>query len=204
MRKPALMILTLVLALSGAILLSGCKDPDTKQVIQADKVKKDGDHEQAIRMFSSVAVKDGLSEEAVQLLQINYCQYYGDADLRQDEAVMTKENALAVAESCTTFYEKHPDRTSKGLGPFETALLYEKAGQYEEAIKMLILAEEKGFYDAKKTDINQREKKNCGTLYRHMMENAAKLPDDKNEETMEYARTGMEKKCFIKLEMRVE
>lgn len=202
MLKKALCAVCLVLTLGSALLFSGCKDQDVKQVYKADKLKKAGAHDQAVALFSDVASKPGLSEEAVQFIQINFCQYYGNPG--GGEKPLSKKDALSVARSCSDFYSNYPDRTSKGLGPFEMGLLFKQHGEYERAIESFILAAEKEYYDPQKTNTSQREKKNCGNLYQNIMESASKIPGETGANGMDFARKSLETKCHISVGVVVQ
>jgi tetratricopeptide (TPR) repeat protein len=202
MLKKALCAICLVLTLGSALLFSGCKDKDVKQAYKADKLKKSGGHDQAIALFSEVASKPGLSEEAVQFIQINFCQYYGNPG--GEAKGLSKKDALSVARSCSDFYTNYPDRTSKGLGPFEMGLLFKQHGEYEKAIDLFIMAEEKQYYDPQKTNTIQREKTNCGNLYQNIMESAAKIPGEEGANGVEFARRNLEAKCHISVGLVVQ
>jgi tetratricopeptide (TPR) repeat protein len=187
----------LAMALCAALAAAGCKDADVKQVYEAEKLKKAGDHVRAVELFSEVASKPNLSEEAEQFIQINFCQHYGNPERANDPKVMTRKNMEAVARSCADFYRNYPNRTSEGLGPFQTGALWSKLGEYEKAVEAFILAEEKGFYDPQKTAGNKKNKESCVLLYKAIMEAGMKMPGEDGRQTMAMAVRGMQTKCRI-------
>jgi hypothetical protein len=189
----------LAMALCAALAAAGCKDADVKQVYEAEKLKKSGDHVRAVELFSEVASKPNLSEEAEQFIQINFCQHYGNPERANDPKVMTRKNMQAVARGCTDFFRNYPNRTSEGLGPFQTGALWSKLGEYEKAVEAFMLAEDKGFFDPKKTRVNQKEKENCVLLYKQIMEAGMKMPGEAGKQTMAMAVRGMQTKCHIEV-----
>lgn len=190
-------VIVLGMALCAVLLIAGCKDPDVKQVYEAEKLKKAGDHAKAVELFSEVASKPGLTEEAEQFIQINFCLHYGNPARVNDSKVMDKKNMQSVARSCTDFFRNYPDRTQEGLGPFQTGVLWSKLGEYEKAVEAYMFAEEKGFYDAKITRTNQKAKKNCTLLYQHIIQAYLHFPDGAGAEGMAAAAAAMQNKCYV-------
>ena len=193
---PALIFLTCL-----AVVLPGCQPRDVKQMNRAVALQKKGEHAQAIALMSELAVQKGISEYAVQYVQLQYCQFYGHPDRAGDKQIMDKDTALKVAESCAVFYKNFPNRTTEGLGPFEMGMIFKSLGLYAKAADMFLMAEAHKYYDPKYAAVNKKSKRNCGELYKQMMETYAGIPGEEGVKGVIAAENKMRDICKITVKL---
>lgn len=152
----------------AAALAAGCSNPDEKSALQGDKLIKAGKHPEALKIFNPLARKKNLDESAANVVQIQFCLYYGNAEKRKKIKTLSEKDYRDIADSCAKFYENFPIRTDTGLGPFQVGLLYKNMGEPELAIKMFKLAEEKHFYKASGAKRTLKYQKPCLALYKNL------------------------------------
>lgn len=198
MKPYGIIMLIAFVALAGAGFVSGCATQDEKMVVKADKLVKQGEHTKAIDLYSEVARNKSISDKSAQYVQINFCQYYG---LPRHKSEMPGDKALAVAESCAAFYENFPNRTSEGLGPFQTGVIFKDNGQPKQAVKMFQMAADHDYYDKDRTAVNQKQKENCGKLYGNMISAYSAIPGQAGEQGAARAMQMMQDVCHISVQM---